>query len=205
MDFTLLNNRIGLLGKTNSGKSRLLMYMLKKEKNKFQKIYVISPTESVLKFYADVVPDNCIFHEYDNGWILELMKKLTDYKKNNDKKYNVLLILDDIGSDAHNSKALNKVFTIGRHLNISIILTMQYINMCPATARANFSFICCSQMNKLSTDLLVEEYLMGNVTKQEFLELYHSSSKDYGFFIINCNSVEDNEDLDQIYGKIKAD
>ncbi len=63
MDFTLLNNRIGLLGKTNSGKSRLLMYMLRKEQHKFQKIYVISPTESVLKFYADVVPANCIFHE----------------------------------------------------------------------------------------------------------------------------------------------
>ena len=205
MDFTLLGNRIGLLGKTNSGKSRLLMHMLKKEKHKFQKIYVISPTESVLKFYSDVIPSNCIFHEYDNGWILDLMKKLTEYKKNNNKKYNVLLILDDIGSDAHNSNALNKVFTIGRHLNISIILTMQYINMVPATARANFSFICCSQMNKLSTDLLVEEYLMGNVTKSEFLELYHQSSKDYGFFIINCNSVEDNDDLDQIYGKIKAD
>lgn len=205
MDFTLLGNRIGLLGKTNSGKSRLLMYLLKKEKRKFQKIYVISPTESVLKFYADVVPSNCIFSEYKEEWIMDLIKKLTDYKKNNDKKYNVLLILDDIGNSAHNSNALNKVFTIGRHLNISVILTMQYINMCPATARANFSYVCCSQMNKQSTDLLVEEYLMGNVSKQEFLELYHNSSKDYNFFIINCNSVKDNDDIDQIYGKIKAE
>ena len=205
MDFTLLGNRIGLLGKTNSGKSRLLMYLLKKEKRKFQKIYVISPTESVLKFYADVVPSNCIFSEYKEEWIMDLIKKLTDYKKNNDKKYNVLLILDDIGNSAHNSNALNKVFTIGRHLNISVILTMQYINMCPATARANFSYVCCSQMNKQSTDLLVEEYLMGNVSKQEFLELYHNSSKDYNFFIINCNSVKDNDDIDQIYGKIRAE
>ena len=71
---------------------------------------------------------------------------------------------------------------------------MQYINMCPATARANFSFVCCSQMNKASTDLLVDEFLMGNISKQEFLELYHSSSKNYNFFIINCNSVKDNDD-----------
>ena len=60
-------------------------------------------------------------------------------------------------------------------------------------------------MNKASTDLLVDEFLMGNICKQEFLELYHSSSKDYNFFIINCNSVKDNDDLDQIYGKIKAE
>ena len=205
MNLSLLGNRIGLIGKTNSGKSVLLKHMLQKEKHLFNHIFVISPTESVLNFYSDIVPQNQIFAEYKECWMEKLMGKLTEYKKNNKKPYNVLLILDDVGADAHNSKALNRVFTRGRHINISIIMTLQYLTMCPATARTNFSYIMCSQMNKLSTDMLVDEYLMGPVKREEFLNLYHNSTKNFHFFVINCNSVEDNDNLDAIYGSIKAE
>ena len=205
MNFSLLNNRIGLLGKTNSGKSQLLKYMLMKEKHKFHKIFVISPTESVLKFYSDIVPQNQIFHNFSDEWISSLLKKLTDYKKNNDKKFNVLLILDDVGSDCHNSKELARIFTMGRHLNISIILTMQFLYQVPPVCRTNFSYLACGQMNRLSTELLSEEFLMGCVDKKEFLQMYHNSSKNFNFFVICCNSVQDNEDIDQLYGTIRSD
>ena len=109
--------------------------MFKKEKHKFHKIFVISPTESVLKFYSDIVPENQVIHSYSDEWVTELLKKLTNYKKNNTEKFNVLLILDDVGADAHNSKALNKVFTMGRHLGISITITSQCINPFPRHLR----------------------------------------------------------------------
>ena len=204
MNFSLKDNRIILCGKTNSGKSVLLKHMLKKEKHKFHKIFVISPTEQVLKFYSDIVPPNQIIHEYSDEWITDLLKKLTAHKKNDDKKFNVLLILDDVGADAHNSKALNKVFTMGRHLGISIIITSQFINQLPLTSRTNASFVCCSQMNKASIDILVDEYLMGPIEKKEFIKMYHDSTRDFNFFVICCNSVKDNEDLDQLYGTIRA-
>ena len=205
MNFSLLNNRIILCGKTNSGKSVLLKHMLQKEKKKFHKIFVISPTEAVLKYYSDIIPSNQIFHEYSEDWINDLMKKLTEYKKNNNKAYNVLLILDDVGADAHNSKALNKVFTMGRHLGISIIITSQFINQLPLTSRCNASYVCCSQMNKASIDILVDEFLMGPIEKKDFIRMYHESSKDFNFFVICCNSVINNEDLNQLYGTIRAD
>ena len=204
MNFSLKDNRIILCGKTCSGKSVLLKHMLQKEKHKFHKIFVISPTEQVLKFYSDIVPPNQIIHEYSDEWITDLLKKLTAHKKNDDKKFNVLLILDDVGADAHNSKALNKVFTMGRHLGISIIITSQFINQLPLTSRTNASFVCCSQMNKASIDILVDEYLMGPIEKKEFIKMYHDSCKDFTFFVINCNSVKDNENLDEIYGTIRA-
>jgi hypothetical protein len=179
--------------------------MLQKEKKLFNKIFVISPTEQVLKYYSDLIPENQIIHEYSDEWVSDLLKKLTKYKKTNNTKYNLLLILDDVGADAHNSKALNKVFTMGRHLGISIIITSQFINQLPLTSRTNASFVCCSQMNKASIDILVDEYLMGPVEKKDFIKMYHESSKDYNFFVINCNSVKDNENLDEIYGTIKAE
>ena len=204
MNFSLLNNRIILCGKTNSGKSVLLKHMLQKEKRKFNKIFVISPTEQVLKYYSDIVPENQIIHSYSDEWVSDLLKKLTDYKKNNNKAYNVLLILDDVGADAHNSKALNKVFTMGRHLGISIIITSQFINQLPLTSRCNASYVCCSQMNKASIDILVDEFLMGPIEKKHFVKMYHESTRNFNFFVICCNSVTNNEDLNQLYGTIRA-
>jgi hypothetical protein len=45
---------------------------------------------------------------------------------------------------------------------------------------------------------------MGNLSKKEFIEMYYDSTSDYGFLMINNNSIKDNEDLDEIYGIIKT-
>ena len=205
MKLSLLNNRCIIAAKTNSGKSQLLKWMLLKEQKKFHKIYVISPTEGVLRFYEDIVPQNQIFHEYQECWLEALIAKLKAYKKNNNKDCNVLLILDDCAADMHSSKALNKIFVMGRHLGISIVVTLQFLHQAPLTCRTNASFLLAGQMNKASTEMLCEEFLMGPIDKKEFLEIYHNSCKDYNFMVINCNSVKDNNDLDAIYGSIKAE
>ena len=44
-DFTILNKTVLLCAKRNSGKSRLLRYLVLCEKNKFDKLFVICPTE----------------------------------------------------------------------------------------------------------------------------------------------------------------
>ena len=46
----------------------------------------------------------------------------------------------------------------------------------------------------LSVDLLSDEFLLGDVDKHEFINLYNNSTKDYKFLAINCNSVKDNDD-----------
>ena len=202
MELSLLNNRCLICAKTNSGKSLLLKWMLKKEIKKFNKIFVISPTEIVNSFYSDIIPSNQIFHEFSEDWLNDLMKKLKEYKKNNEKPYNTLLILDDCASDMHNSKALNKIFVMGRHLGISIVVTLQFLHQAPLTARTNSSYLLAGQMNRSSTEMLCEEFLMGPIDKKQFLELYHDSTLDYNFFVICCNSVKNN-DLDSLYGKIR--
>jgi hypothetical protein len=58
-------------------------------------------------------------------------------------------------------------------------------------------------MNRQSVSLLVEEYLSGDLEKNDFIKLYNRSTKDYGFLVINNNSIKENDDLNQIYGIIK--
>ena len=81
----------------------------------------------------------------------------------------------------------------GRHINIAIILTFQYLNLIPPTARTNLDTLFLGQMNKQSVDLLTSE----------FIKMYNRCTKDYNFLVINNNSVKD-DDLNSIYGSIKA-
>lgn len=204
MDFSLKGNRIIICGKTKSGKSELLKYFLLKEQNKFNRIYVISLTEIINKFYSEIIPKEHIFTEFNEDWLENLIKKLKEYKKNQQNKdYHVLLILDDCADAMHQSKAINKIFVMGRHLNLSICVLAQYLNMIPLCSRVNTSFIILGQQNSKSIDLIIDEYLV-NLTRSEFLDVYNNCTKNYNFLVINCNSTKNNE-INEIYGIVRKE
>jgi hypothetical protein len=211
MNFEVLNKVICLCAKRNSGKSVLLKYIVKANKCLFDKIFVICPSETINKFYSDIVPPENIFESYNSEWVEALMKKLTQInsKREKDEKINVLLILDDVCSDVnlHGGKdatSLKKIFTRGRHMNLTLIMTQQYIYHIPPIARSNCDYFLCGQMNKQSLDLLCNEFLMGNLSKKEFLDMFYNSTSNYGFLIINQNSIKNNDDLDEIYGVLRC-
>ena len=208
MNFDIVNKTIALIGKRHSGKSRLLRYLVLMNKHHFSKIFIICPTEPLNSFYEGVVPPENIFETYKEEWVEKLIKRMTQEnsnKKDEDKKH-VLLILDDCASDIsfHQSKAIKKLFTRGRHIKISIILTAQYIYSISPTQRNNCDFLLVGQMNRQGLEILSAEFLMGNITKQEFLQLYYDSTNDYKFLLINNNSTKSNDDLNEIYGKLKC-
>jgi hypothetical protein len=206
-NFTIVNKITSLLAKRNSGKSVLLKHLVESEKHKFAKIWVICPTEKINRFYSDIVDDECIFDSYDEKWVNKLIDKMTEMNSNKTAKErkNVLLILDDLVSDHnfHQSPSFKKIIIRGRHINIAIILTFQYLNLIPPTARSNLDTLFVGQMNKQSVDLLVSEFISGDISKEEFIKMYNRCTKDYNFLVINCNSVKD-DDLNSIYGCVKA-
>ena len=205
MEFTLKNKAINVCAKRGSGKSCLIKYLLNCELDIFDKVYVICPTERVNHFYSDIVPENCIFEIYSESWVSALIEKLTQAKEQG-KNRHVLLILDDLVSDVafHHSKTLKQLYTRGRHLNLSVIMSMQFLHSIPPVARANADYVVCSQLNSASVDILCNEYLSGDISKRDFCEMYHKNSTDYRFFVINCNTVKNNSDLSLIYGNMKV-
>jgi len=206
-NFTILNKTVGLIAKRNSGKSCLLKYLVEAERHKFARLYVICPTEKINRFYSDIVDDECIFDNYDEKWVEKLINKMTMINSNKPQKErkNVLLILDDIVSDHnfHQSPTLKKLFIRGRHINIGIILTFQYLNLIPPVARVNLDYLFAGQMNKQSVDLLISEFISGDISKEQFLKMFNRCTRDYNFLVINNNSVKD-DDLNSIYGCIKV-
>ena len=206
-NFTIMNKTVGLVAKRNSGKSCLLKYLVESEKHRFSKIYAICPTEKINRFYSDIVNDECIFDSYEEKWVDKLINKMTEINSNkpNKERKNVLLILDDIVSDHnfHQSPTLKKLFIRGRHINIAIIITFQYLNLIPPVARNNMDFLFCGQMNKQSVDLLMSEFISGDISKEEFIQMFNRCTRDFQFLVINNNSVKD-DDLNSIYGCIKT-
>jgi hypothetical protein len=206
-NFTIVDKTIGLIAKRCSGKSILLKHLVNAEKHKFARVFVICPTEKINRFYSDIVNDECIYDTYEEKFVDKLINKMTEINANkpNKERKNVLLILDDVVSDHnfHQSPTLKKLFVRGRHINIAIILTFQYLNLIPPVARNNLDTLFVGQMNKQSIDLLVSEFISGEITKEDFIKMYNRCTKDYNFLVINNNSVKD-DDLNSIYGSIKA-
>ena len=208
MEFEIKNKIICFCAKRNSGKSQLLRYLVNCSKDLFSKIFVICPTESVNHFYKDLVPAQNIFPQYKEEWVESLITKLTDVNsgKNDRDAKHILLILDDCCSDTkfHTSKTLKQLATRGRHIKIAVMITCQYIYQIPPVIRNNCDYIYVGQMNQQGLKLLTDEFLMGNIDKKQFVDLYHSNTNDYNFLVINNNSTTDNNDIKQIYGRIKT-
>ena len=210
-NFTIVNKTLTLVAKRDSGKSFLLKWIVTQYKCEFDKIYVICPTESINKFYQknNFIDSKCIYDNYDESFVNALINKMTSANNGKTKDVEgfkkVLLILDDLVADTnfHSSSTLKKLYARGRHVGIAIIITSQYLYAIPPIARANSDYVCVGQMNKQGLDILCDEFITAGLTKEEFINIYKNSTKDYSFLIINNNSTK-SDDPNESYGKIKT-
>jgi len=207
-DFTLLNKIVLLVAKRNSGKSQMLRYLYNQQKHLFRAVFCICPTETVNHFYSDLIKKQNVYESYNEEWMEKLITKMTQVNsgKSDKEASHILLILDDCCSDTnfHQSKSFKKLCTRGRHIKISVIITAQYIYQLAPVSRNNADFILCSQMNTQGLDLLTTEYLFGNITKKEFIDLYYKNTTNFGFLVIKNSCAQNNEDINEIYGSLKV-
>ena len=87
MNLDLINKTILCCAKRGSGKSVLCKYLVEHNKDKFEKIFVVSPTEKIGHHYQKegLVPANCIFDEWSEEWALNLTKQLQKENANKPK------------------------------------------------------------------------------------------------------------------------
>ena len=205
----LINKITIYVGKRNSGKSILMKYMIEQNKKNYSKMYLISPSESVNHFFESVIKKECVFNEYSEKWMNSLISKMTEVNQGRTAKdpsfKNVLIILDDLGSDVnfHSSKALSIITARGRHLGISIFIAIQHLNSCPPLLRSNCDYIFCGKLSRNSLELLIENYHTGELDRKQFITMYNQSTIDYSFLVIYNNATVSN-DLNLIYSAIKV-
>lgn len=120
------------LAKRRSGKSMLLTDLMHywHTVKRTPKIIVMSGSEETNSHYSSYVPKSFIYKGFSEQVISKLMdhqrKKIAGDPKGDNR---CLLILDDIGYDkkAMRSEGLKELMCNGRHLQITIFLTLQYV------------------------------------------------------------------------------
>jgi hypothetical protein len=204
-DFTIVNKAVVLCAKRNSGKSYLCRHLVNLYREHFCDIFVISTTECSNGFYSSFVNEKNIFTEFSSEWLEKFYTRVQENYSKDKKKY-YLLILDDCGAevDYKKDKTLNKIFTRGRHIGLSVMVLQQYLYQIQPVCRGNCDYLIIGQSNQASVEILAKEFCQGHITKRDFIKMYHQSSSDYYFLVINNSSVKDNSDLNSIYGKVKA-
>ena len=159
-------------------------------------------------FYSQFLPSENIFTDYSDEWINKLMQRLIKINvgKKDEESAHILLILDDCVSDVnfHTAKNFEKLFTRGRHMKISLMITTQYPYLIPPVARINCDYILVGQLNKQGLKVMSDEFLMGDISPKEFLKIYYDSTNDYGFLIINNNSTSNNNNINSLYGSVRV-
>jgi ABC-type dipeptide/oligopeptide/nickel transport system ATPase subunit len=180
-----------LYGKSGCGKTNLLMHIAKWYKPVFNKRTVIFTKSMNGSLYNIAKKLNGMIHN-DIGDIIDtIMEYQKQCKENGDKLKNVLLIFDDFISDKSlNSKRniYDKLFSMARHYNISVIITTQQYTLLPSNIRrlAWYNIIYKISNTSERKIMIYEQCNSLDMTENEFENVYKEcTGEKYGFIYID--------------------
>jgi len=203
--------RLILTGRSGSGKSNLLVNLMKKsifygrtdpsdeKSGYFDLVFLFSPTAGIgddLVAHLDI-PSQRIYTDPST-----YLARLNHIFETQDaliksggiaKSPKILCIFDDIQSATKfmNSDAFTKLFIAGRHSNISIIVAIQSWTRLPRVLRLQASNIMLFPSSNSEVELLADEYTPPGSSKREFMGLVqHATREPYNFLHINNQSPD---------------
>lgn len=172
------------IGKRCTGKSELvkdLMYF----KRFVAGGIVCSGTEDGNSFYQSIVPPAFVYNHYNKAAIERLIERQRQAKRAG-KCQPVFLVLDDLMFDASflRDKLLRYLFMNGRHFNICIFLTSQYLVDIPPSMRSNIDY-CFVLRDNLYREKLWRNLFMIFPTLDKFNAAMDVCTQDYGALVLD--------------------
>lgn len=132
------------IGKRGTGKTTLVTDILW-HKRHIPVGIVMSGTEEGNGHYGNIVPDTFIYSDYDRGVIDKVIARqrrlAVNKAENSDNR--TFLLLDDVMYDKKicREKCIRQLFMNGRHWNILLFATFQYVMDLPPDLRANVDYL----------------------------------------------------------------
>lgn len=178
---------MSVASKRNTGKTLLVSALIQQLVNSraVDMVLVMSQTQHVNDDYS-FLPKRLrqTFSE-------DVIKKLLDTqgKVPKKKRDQVLLVLDDVLSDkdAERSRFIKRIYTLGRHYDISIVLISQTSNVALTPAiKQNSDWILYSRQNRYMLESLWSSVC--NIDKRTFIAWSEENNKNYTFLAIDNTS-----------------
>ena len=185
---------IACCSKRNTGKTMLISCLIQElvKQKKADLVLVMSQTAGVNDDYWFINPR--LRQTFSELTIKKLMDRQGKVKKG--QREQVLLVLDDVLSskEAENSRFIKRLYTLGRHYDISVILISQTSNVALTPAiKQNSDYILYSRLNRYQLAALHES--VTNMDKREFIQFSESHNKNYTFLCVD-NTSQSNRPAD---------
>lgn len=213
---TLCNKFFSMIitGSRREGKSFMIKHIYKtcdfgKE---YDYVIVFSENSDNIDFYSEFVHGSLFFDNYDTQ-IVERIKILQQAYELRGIKKKFLIIMDDCLNNSKNEANFKQLYAQGRHMNISIIFSIQKATLIDTTARNNSDcvLICRSKSAMEKTSILnnfmkgtADEEDMKGLSEEKFhRKLMKQYCKNYQFLVLDYMNNQSNEFKD-IVKKYKA-
>lgn len=194
--------RIIISSKTNTGKSHYIRWLLYLNYEKIDRLVVYAYSKD--DGYEDLT--RYYYSDYKPEYMDDLIKMQEDDKiyigeEKGKGKYqypHTVVIMDDFVGNVNMTfqKGIDKLFTQGRHYNITVIVTTQKYKSVSNVMRGNAGYIILfSQTNMVQTNGIAEEYNIYE-DKNNFYILLNKHTDKYGCVIIDNtkNKIEYHHD-----------
>ena len=182
---------ICVASKRNTGKTVLVSALIQAllVTKKVGMVLVMSQTAHVNDDYS-FLPGR-LRQAFSEDTIKKLMDKQAKAKKG--EREQVLLVLDDVLSDkdAERSRFIKKLYTLGRHYDINVVLISQTSNVALTPAiKQNSDYILYSRLNRYQLSALWES--VTNIDKRDFIAFSEANNKNYVFLAVDNTSQSNN-------------
>jgi hypothetical protein len=188
---------ICVVGKRNTGKSEIIKNIMYHNRDIPSGI-IISPTEQGNSFYSSFCPSLFIHYTYDTLLlknILDRQKKLIK-KNGHHPKYDFFVILDDCmfnKTEINKDINLRQFFMNGRHFQIFLIMSVQYIMDLSVTLRTNIDFVFAMKENNIQNiERLYNSFFGIFSSKQLFIQAFNQITENYGCIVLDNLSRSNN-------------
>ena len=182
---------IACCSKRNTGKTMMISVLIQElvKQGKADLVMVMSQTVGVNDDYWFINPR--LRQPFNEATIKKLMDRQSKVKKS--EREQCLLVLDDVLSskDAENSRFIKRLYTLGRHYDISVILISQTSNVALTPAiKQNSDYILYSRLNRYQLAALHES--VTNMDKRDFIAYSEANNKGYVFLVVDNTSQSNN-------------
>ena len=197
-------HRMIISGPSGSGKGILTSeILLKHMRGKFKKIYYFSASalhdgnlkpleEYCEKQLGQGKKDQCLYNVWDDSvvqHIIDRQSAVVDYmkQKGDKRKFHIAIICDDFANERRVVRGgiLEKLFLMGRHINVSSYVLTQYYRLLSPALRTNAVLLACFKMRNIKDLESILEENSAIIPKDQLREMYErATSKPYGFLLL---------------------
>jgi hypothetical protein len=156
--------------------------------------------------FDGMIPKDCFFEDYDEDLLrsiyerqMVMVKKLKKYGQTKHLADRMLLVFDDLVGSGLFSNARGNIFkgfnTRHRHYSCSMLMVSQAVSFIPnlqykeipKTVRTNYTCLVFFEIcNEKELEVIHDEYPMGCINKDKWLQMYNYATKDpYCFMYYN--------------------